>query len=49
MGDYPHTAEHMTAEWLNLLETLFSRREDYAKQRNVFRAPWLFARNQIPF
>jgi hypothetical protein len=49
MGDYPHTAERMTAEWLNLLETLFSRREDYAKQRNVFRSPWLFARNQIPF
>jgi len=49
MDAYPHTAERMTAKWLNLIETLFSRREDYAKQRNVFRSPWLFARNQIPF
>jgi len=48
MGAYPHTAERMTANWLDLVETLFSRREDYAKRRNVFRSPWLFARNQIP-
>jgi hypothetical protein len=49
MGDYPHTAERMTANWIQLLGTLFSRRNDYDKQRHVFRSPWLFARNQIPF
>jgi hypothetical protein len=47
MNAYPHTAERMTANWLGLFETLFSRRKDYAKQRNLFRSPWLFTRNQI--
>jgi len=47
MGAYPHTAERMTASWLKLVETLFSRRENYTEQRNLFRSPYLFLRNQI--
>ncbi len=48
MGSYPNTAERMTGNWLNLVETLFSRREEYGKRRKVFRSPWLYIRNQIP-
>ena len=48
MSQYPHRADRMTREWIDLFEDLVSRREEIVARRRLWRNPWLVLRNQIP-
>jgi hypothetical protein len=45
---YPHTAERMIQNWINLFDEISARRPEITKARRIWRNPFLFARNQIP-
>jgi hypothetical protein len=48
IGGYPHTAEHMTKQWLALFDQLLRQRDGIAVTRRVWREPLRFLRNQVP-
>ena len=39
MASYPHTAEHMTSDWIALFERLCAERDGLIERRNLWRAP----------
>ena len=47
MKDYPHTAVHMTREWITLLEGLLVERADLVARRRLWRAPLTLLANQF--
>ncbi len=49
MRAYPHTAAKTTAAYLELFERLVARRDAIFTQRRLWRDPFAFAMNQLPF
>jgi glycosyltransferase involved in cell wall biosynthesis len=45
---YPHTAERMCREYIELFERLVSERDEIVARRRLWREPWTVLRNQIP-
>ena len=45
---YPHTAECMCREYIELFERLVSERDEIVARRRLWREPWTVLRNQIP-
>lgn len=48
MPAYPHTAQHMAAEYLDLFDRLLNTRDQIVAQRRIWRNPALLIRNQLP-
>jgi hypothetical protein len=48
MPGFPHTAERMTREWLDLLTSLVEDRTAVAGRRQLLRDPWAALATQIP-
>jgi len=48
MPSYPHTAERMCTEWIDLFEKLVARRDELVGARRLYRDPWTFLANQWP-
>lgn len=49
LDGYPHTERKMVNEYLKLFELLEGRRSQIVNGRKVWRNPFLFALNQVPF
>lgn len=45
---YPHTAKKMACEWHAYFEQLCRQKEEIIAERQIFRNPYLFFKNQIP-
>ena len=45
---YPHTAERMCREYIELFERLVSERDEIVAHRRLWREPWTVLRNQVP-
>jgi hypothetical protein len=48
MPSFPHTAERMAREWLELLTSLVKERDAIASRRQLLRDPWAALATQIP-
>lgn len=44
---YPHTANRMCTNYLELFDSLLQRRDEVIGRRNLWRNPWLVLRNQL--
>ncbi len=49
MPDWPHTAERMCGNWLELFSTLLEERDEIVSRRRVWREPITALKTQIPF
>lgn len=49
MSAYPHTADHMTQEWLSLFRELLLQRDELVSRRRLFRSPTSLLAAQWPF
>ena len=49
LAEYPFTEEKMTTEYLYLFECLLNKKNKVINDRNIFRNPFLYILNQIPF
>jgi glycosyltransferase involved in cell wall biosynthesis len=49
MPSYPHTAERMTADWIDLFEALLRERPAIVGRRRLWRDPLRALANQVPF
>ncbi len=48
LENYPHTAERMCREYIDLFERLVAERDEIVARRCLWREPWTVLRNQIP-
>ena len=49
MADWPHTAERMCGNWLELFNALLKERDEIVSRRRVWREPITALQTQIPF
>jgi len=47
IDNYPHTSDRMCEKYMELFNSLLERREEILSERELWRNPWTFLRNQL--